>query len=86
MGYFGQFKSLKGDTYTVKLGSEATSEIKLAAESPFTVTYTTSSTPFEPVRTSTATIRIVHNNYLEDILSSNAQGTEVTLLRNDVVM
>ena len=85
MGYFGQFKSLNGDTYTVKLGSNATSEIKLA-DNPFTVTYNTSATPFEPVRTSTATIRIVHNNYLEDILSSQAQGTEVILTRNDVVM
>lgn len=85
MGYFGQFKSLNGDTYTVKLGSNATTEIRLA-DNPFTVTYNTSATPFEPVRTSTATIRVVHNNYLEDILSSEAQGTEVTLLHNDVVM
>lgn len=85
MGYFGQFKSLNGDTYTVKLGSNAATEIKLA-DNPFTVTYNTSATPFEPVRTSTATIRIVHNNYLEDILSSQAQGTEVTLTCDDKII
>lgn len=87
--YKGYFRRLdkadngKGTLFSVSLLGEPNktsfTEILLAGDSPFVVTYNTSDTIFEPVRTSTATIRIVHNNYLEDILTSHAQGTQVIL-------
>lgn len=82
--YIGYFKSVDDKVlYSVKLigdtASTSFTEIKLAGESPFVVTWDTSETPFEPIRTSTATISIVHNTYLEDILTSKAQGTIVEL-------
>ena len=55
-------------------------EIPLAGSEPFVVRYNTSNTPFEPVRTSTASIKIVNDEYLYDALSNCAQGTKVELL------
>jgi len=55
-------------------------EIPLAADQPFVVRYNTSETPFDPVRTSTATINVVYSDYLEDALSNCAQDTIVELL------
>lgn len=88
--YKGFFRSLDatsantaGTLYSVYLegdtGTTGYTEIALAGDSPFVVQYDTSSTPFEPIRTSTATIQIVNNDYLEDIYSPYAQGTRVTL-------
>lgn len=81
--YIGYFKSLSGINYSVKLISNPSvqtfTEILLSGEEPFVVKYNDSNTPFDAVRTSTATISIVHNTYLEDILSPYAQGTQVIL-------
>lgn len=83
MNYIGYFKSLNDTMYSVKLIGEqfetTFTEILLGGAVPFEVNYNASATPFEPVRTSTATITIVHNSYLEDILSPYAQGTQVIL-------
>lgn len=86
--YIGFFKSVDDKvSYTVKLIGDSAStdftEIKLAGESPFVATWEASETPFDPIRTSTATISIVHNTYLEDILSSKAQGTIVQLVKQN---
>lgn len=82
--YKGYFSGLDCKKYEVRITSSGDSsayqEILLAGDAPFTVTYNTSSTPFDPVRTSTATISIVHDDYLEDALSSCAQGTKIELL------
>ncbi len=81
--YRGQFKAYDGDLYEVQLIGDPTSntytEIALAGDNPFTVTYNTSSTPFDPIRTSTATIQIVHNDYLEDIYTPYAHAVQVKL-------
>lgn len=81
--FIGYFKSLDGISYSVKLISDASSsdfkEITMAGDSPFTVTYSASDNLFEPVRRSTATIRIVCPSYLEHILSPYAQGVTVEL-------
>lgn len=87
--YMGYFQSLDGVDYTVRLISDVESDdyglVMLAGESPFTVSYPASDTLFEPVKKSTATIRIVSKSYLEHILSPYAQGTRVELLAdNDV--
>ena len=82
--YRGYFSDLNCKKYEVRITTSGdTSEyqdILLAANSPFVVKYNTSNTPFDPVRTSTATISIVHNDYLHDALSDCAQGTKVELL------
>lgn len=72
----------KGVLYSVHIGTFSArtyTEIQMAGESPFVVSYNTSRTPFDPIRTSTAQISIVHNTYLEDILPSKAQETPVYL-------
>jgi len=82
--YHGFFTSLDCKKYEVKItasgDSSAYQEIVLAGDQPFVVRYNTSDTPFDPVRTSTATINIVHDDYLHDALSNCAQGTKVELL------
>lgn len=82
--YHGFFSDLNCRQYEVKIetsGAEGDyEEILLAGDQPFVVNYNTSSTPFDPVRTSTATINIVHDDYLEDALSNCAQDTIVELV------
>lgn len=72
----------KGILYSVHIGTfgaRTYTEIQMAGQSPFVVSYNASRTPFDPIRTSTAQISIVHNSYLEDILPSQAQETPVYL-------
>ena len=82
--YRGYFNSLSCKNYEVRItpsgDTSAYQEIMLAGDEPFVVRYKTSETPFDPVRTSTATINIVRDDYLEDALSNCAQGTKVELL------
>lgn len=81
--YIGYFKSLKDITYSVRFitdkYSEDYEEIALGGESPFVVNYDTSDTPFDGIRTSTASITIVHDTYLEDILFAHPFDTIVEL-------
>ena len=79
--YRGIFFGLDDKKYQVDIiGNPELNEyvsFELAAQSPFVVSYSASNTPFDPVRTSTAQINIVHNDYMEDILSAEAQGTPI---------
>ena len=81
--YKGIFFGLDNKKYQVDIiGNPESNEyvlFELAAQSPFVVSYSASDTPFDPVRTSTAQINIVHNDYMEDILSAEAQGTRIQL-------
>ena len=81
--YHGFFSDLSCKKYEVKITASGDSseyqEILLAGDQPFVVKYNVSDTPFDPIRTSTATINIVHDDYLQDALSSCAQGTIVEL-------
>ena len=85
--YKGYFKDIRScDQYCVYLiGDTANTadstftEVLLAGNEPFVVRYENNKTPFEPVRTSTATIKLVHNNYLEDIMTPVARSTVVKL-------
>lgn len=82
--YKGTFYGLDCKKFEVRIigntGSSQYTEIELSDNGPFVVSYNTSNTPFEPVRTSTATINVVHNDYLEDILSAKAHGTKIELV------
>lgn len=86
MKYNGFFGSIIGcKQYEVRITPSGDTSanyttIPLAGDDPFVVRYNTSSTPFEPVRTSTASIKIVNDEYLYDALSQCAQGTKVELL------
>lgn len=84
MAYIGYFRSLQTDIlYSVTLkkadDTSTPTEITLAGTSPFVVRYEESSTPFEGIRNSTATINIISDNYFEDILPSAPRETEVIL-------
>ena len=83
MNYCGYFCSYQGKQYRVNIITDTTdpnyTEIPLAASNPFTSQWNTSNTPFDPIRTSVATINIVYDEYLADALSSCAQGTIVEL-------
>ena len=81
-GYFrGSFEN--NFLYRVRFitDSAATSytEIKLAGDSPFVLTLNTNQTAFEPLCTSTATIRVVHDTYLEEILPTHIHDTAVKM-------
>ena len=83
--YKGYFNGLDCQRYEVRIipsgeTEDAFEEILLAASDPFVVTYNTSKTPFDAVRTSTASISIVNDEYLYNSLSHCAQGTVVELL------
>lgn len=80
----GYFKGGSGCTdYSIKIisnsGSSEFEEIYLAGESPVVVTYDVSTTPFDPIRQSRATISVVVDDKLLDVFSSEAQGTQVIL-------
>ena len=83
--YIGYFNGLDCKRYEVRITPSGTTgeeyeEVLLAANEPFVVRYETSKTPFEPIRTSTATIKVVNDEYLYDALSQCAQGTKVELV------
>lgn len=87
MAYIGYFRSLhKNKLYSVtirKNGDTSTpNEIVLAGSSPFVLQYGENSTPFDPIRNSTATISIVSDHYFEDVLPNKSMDTEV-ILRNE---
>lgn len=82
--YKGYFKDIRScNQYCVYIiGNTADTnytEVLLAGSDPFVVRYDTNKTPFEPTRTSTATIKLVHNTYLEDIMTPVARSTQVKL-------
>lgn len=85
--FIAYFKSIDDKDFSVRLISDNTSttfkEIVLAGDSPFIVNYAGGDTLYEPVKTSTATIKIVSNHYLEHILSPYAHGTKVELLEGN---
>ena len=86
MNYIGYFKGLNDVQYEVQIvkdDTQAPKEILMAGASPFVVNYNTSNTPFDGIRTSTATISIVHDTYLEDVLPSTARETRVMLKGNN---
>ena len=84
MSYVGYFSDLDCKKYEVRItptsGGGQYQEILLAGDQPFVARYNTSDTPFDPVRTSTASVNIVNNSYLHDALSPCAQGTKIELI------
>jgi len=86
MNYIGHFKGYNDISYQVSIVkniNDETKEVIMAGDDPFVVEYNTSSTLFDGVRTSIATIKIVSDTYLEDVLPSTARETRVTLTSID---
>lgn len=85
-GYFRGFdiqsaNNQNGDLYCVHIGdfSANTYTELLMADTPFVVQYNTSNTPFDPVRTSTATIKVLNSGYTVDLFPTKAQEKPVVL-------
>ena len=89
--YIGYFKSLDCIDYAVRIITEPSSstykEVILAGEEPVKVTYTDTGKLFDPVRTSTCSVRLLTEDYLLDIYSGEAQGTIILVedTTNDIV-
>lgn len=81
IGYFAAMPNCT--QYIVKIIADRSSDefetIYLAGDSPFVVTYDTSSTPFEPLRLSRASISVVADEKFFDVFSEDPQGTRVVL-------
>lgn len=83
MNYFAEFISLDNIHYKVYIepdSGDSYTEINLAANSPFVVTYNEQDTLYDSIRTSTAQINIVYNEYLFDAFKEIATGTKVRLV------
>jgi hypothetical protein len=85
--YKGYFKSLDCTLYSVSLitqpGYDSYEEIILAGDSPVVVSYTESDRLYEPLRTSTCTIKVVSSSYLMNLYTGKAQGTQVVVKNED---
>lgn len=86
--YKGYFKNIEDCTlYSVSFitnpNYDSFGEITLVGDSPVTVSYTTSSRLYDPIRTSTCTVRVVSKSYLMNLYTGKAQGTQVILKNED---
>lgn len=85
--YKGYFRSVYNDIlYSVEFyvnDSSKPKELILAGDEPFVVVYNTSDTPFDGIRNSTATIKILSDHYFEDILPNKAKDVKVYLKNED---
>lgn len=85
--YKGYFTSMEGKLYSVALitdpNYDSYGEITLAGESPVVVSYTDSNRLYDPLRTSTCTVRVVSTQYLMNLYTGKAQGAQVILKNED---
>ena len=80
MGYTGYFKDItrsNGTTYAVRFNGGGT-EIELG-NSPFILTYENPDILYKPAKYSSATIKLVTNDYIADFMTSNPRGVSVEL-------
>lgn len=85
--YKGYFRSLECDLYSVSFITDpyydSYGEITLAGESPVIISYKESDRLYDPVRTSTCTIRVLTKNYLSNLYTGKAQGVQVIVKNED---
>ena len=87
MSYIGYFKNTFTDElYSVLIKKENDNsepiEIYLAGHEPFIIDYNTSNYLYSSFRNSVASINIIHNSYLTDVLSNKPRETHV-ILKNE---
>ena len=84
--YRGYFMDFEGDVHSISFitnpRSEAYGDIRLAGDSPVVVSYSETKRLWNPVRTSTCTVKVVSSQYLMNLYSGHAHGTQV-ILKND---
>lgn len=77
----GEFCSLDGHEYSVLIkpeGATATKNLTLGG-SPFAVSYSDTDSIFDPIRKSTASAEFVSSDYLFEVYSQKATGTQLIL-------
>ena len=85
-GYFRGYDRIdannqNGDLYCIHIGefSASTYTELIMGSDPFVVQYSTSNTPFDPVRTSTATMTVFNSGYTVDLFPTSAQEKPIVL-------
>lgn len=82
-GYFMDFEgALHSVSFITNPRSDAYGDIRLAGDSPVVVSYSENEYLYDPIRTSTCTVKVVSSHYLMNLYSGKAQGTQV-ILRNE---
>lgn len=82
-GYFMDFEGvLHSVSFITNPRSDAYGDIRLAGDSPVVVSYSENEYLYDPIRTSTCTVKVVSSHYLMNLYSGKAQGTQV-ILRNE---
>ena len=84
--YKGYFMDFEGAVHSVSFitnpRSDAYGDIRLAGDSPVVVSYSENGYLYDPIRTSTCTVKVVSSHYLMNLYTGKAQGTQV-ILRNE---
>lgn len=84
MKYIGYFKNINEISYKVEVDTGGTGETEvIMGVDPFVVSYEGDSTIYKPLKLSSASLKLVSNNYLFDIYNAEAQGTKIQLFKND---
>jgi hypothetical protein len=82
-GYFMDFEgALHSVSFITNPRSDVYGDIRLAGDSPVVVSYSENGYLYDPIRTSTCTVKVVSSHYLMNLYSGKAQGTQV-ILRNE---
>lgn len=82
-GYFMDFEgTLHSVSFITNPRSDIYGDIRLAGDSPVVVSYSENGYLYDPIRTSTCTVKVVSSHYLMNLYSGKAQGTQV-ILRNE---
>lgn len=85
--YKGYFRNMDCELYSVSFitnpNYDSYGEITLAGDSPVVISYTDSKRLYDPIRTSTCTIRVISKHYLMNLYSGKAQGTQVIVKNED---
>lgn len=89
MIYTGEFTSLDGKDYTVKITTSTgnqTRTVTLGGEPFVTEMDGSSDTIYEPAKYQSATVTVISPDYLFDVYTGKAQGTKVELLQGSRIM
>ena len=83
-GYFMDFEgALHSVSFITNPRSDTYGDIRLAGDSPVIVSYSESDKLYDPIRTSTCTVKVVSSHYLMNLYSGKAQGTQVIVKNED---
>ena len=87
MKYIGQFQTVNDSRYTVSLitnGDDSSTTNVVLGDSPVIIEYVNDDNIYSPAKYSTATIKLITNDYLPDLYSGSAQGVKVFINGTDI--